>query len=56
MNMKKDMLNYFFISMLVYREKQWDSYKMEVVIRKGGIVIKKVNRKKKVVIWKKWNS
>jgi len=28
------MLIYFFISMLVDREKEWDSYKMEVVNKK----------------------
>jgi hypothetical protein len=39
MNMKRHMLIYFFISMLGDREKEWDSYKMEVVI-------KKVNKKK----------
>jgi hypothetical protein len=36
MDMKWHMLIYFFISMLVDREKEWGSYKMEVVIRKGG--------------------
>jgi len=35
MDMKIHMLIYFFISMSVHREKEWDSYKMEVVIRKG---------------------
>jgi steroid 5-alpha reductase family enzyme len=42
MNMKRQMLIYFFISMLVDREKEWDNYKMEVVI-------KKVNKKKIVI-------
>jgi hypothetical protein len=36
MDMKRHMLNYFFISMLVYNQKDRDSYKMEVIIRKGG--------------------
>jgi hypothetical protein len=36
MDMKDIGVNLFFISMLVDREKKWDSYKMEVVIRKGG--------------------
>jgi hypothetical protein len=36
MDMKRHMLNFFFISMMVDREKKWGSYKMEVVIRKGG--------------------
>jgi hypothetical protein len=36
MEMKKHMLIYFFISMLVDKEKKWNSYKLEVVIRKGG--------------------
>jgi hypothetical protein len=35
MDMKRHMLIYFFISMLMDREKEWGSYKMEVVIRKG---------------------
>ncbi len=49
--MKRHMLIYFFISMLVDRGKEWDSYKMEVVIRKGGrlLLIKLI--KKKVVIF-----
>jgi hypothetical protein len=34
--MKRRMLICFLISMLVDREKEWGSYKMEVVIRKGG--------------------
>jgi hypothetical protein len=36
MDMERHILIYFFISMLVDREKEWNSYKMEVVIRKGG--------------------
>jgi hypothetical protein len=36
MNMKKHMLICFFISMLRDRKKEWGSYKMDVVIRKGG--------------------
>jgi hypothetical protein len=36
MDMKKHMLILFFISMLVDRKKEWGSYKMEVVIKKGG--------------------
>jgi hypothetical protein len=35
MDMKKDMLTYFFMSMLMDSEKEQSSYKMEVVIRKG---------------------
>jgi hypothetical protein len=34
MDMRIYMLIYFFISMLVDREKEWDSYKMKVVIKK----------------------
>jgi len=41
--MKIHMLNFFFIFMLVDREKKKrDNHKMEVVIRKGEIVIMKV--------------
>jgi len=36
MDMKKHMLICFFISMLVDRKKDWGSYKMGVIIRKGG--------------------
>jgi len=36
MDMKRHMLIFFLIFMLVDREKKWDSYKMEVVIKKGG--------------------
>jgi hypothetical protein len=32
MDMKRHMLICFFISMLVDREKKWNSYKMEVII------------------------
>jgi hypothetical protein len=35
MDMKKHMFIFFFISMLVDRKKKWDSYKMEVIIKKG---------------------
>jgi hypothetical protein len=35
MDMKRDMLNYFFMSMLMDSEKERSNYKMEVVIRKG---------------------
>jgi hypothetical protein len=35
MNMKRHILICFFIFMLIDREKEWDSYKMEVIIRKG---------------------
>jgi hypothetical protein len=35
MDMKRYMLIFFFKFMLVDRKKEWDSYKMEVVIRKG---------------------
>jgi hypothetical protein len=36
MDMKRSMLICFFISMLVNKEKEWSSYKMEVIIRKVG--------------------
>jgi hypothetical protein len=36
MDMKKHMLIFFLISMLVDRKNEWDSYKMKVIIRKGG--------------------
>jgi hypothetical protein len=36
MDMKRHILIYFFISMLVDREKEWSSYKKELVIWKGG--------------------
>jgi hypothetical protein len=35
MHMKRHMLIYFFIFMLIDREKEWGSYKMEVIIKKG---------------------
>jgi hypothetical protein len=34
MDMKTHMIIRFFISMLVDREKAWDNYKMEVIIKK----------------------
>jgi hypothetical protein len=36
MEMKKHMLICFFMSMLVGKGKKWNSYKTEVVIKKGG--------------------
>jgi hypothetical protein len=38
MDMKRYLLIYFLHSsfMSVYRGKKWDSYKMEVIIKKGG--------------------
>jgi hypothetical protein len=36
MDMKKHMLICFFISILVDREKEWGSYKVDVVTKKGG--------------------
>jgi hypothetical protein len=39
MAMKRHMLIWFFISMLVDREKKWGNYKMEVVFGKGGIYL-----------------
>jgi hypothetical protein len=36
MDMKIHMLVSFFISMFMDREKKWDGYNMEVVIKKGG--------------------
>jgi hypothetical protein len=48
------MLIFFSISMLVDTEKEWDSYKMEVIIKKRWeIIIKKVNRKLKYLFLKK---
>jgi hypothetical protein len=34
MDMKRDMLICFFISMLVDKEKEWGGYIMEIVIKK----------------------
>jgi hypothetical protein len=39
MDMKRHMLIYFFISMLVVREKEWSSYKMEVVKLENEVVV-----------------
>jgi len=36
MDMKRRMLICFFLSMLVDKKKEWNSYKIEVVISKGG--------------------
>ncbi len=36
MDMKRRMLIFFFLSMLVDKKKEWNSYKMKVVISKGG--------------------
>jgi hypothetical protein len=36
MYMKRHMLIFFLISILMDREKEWDSFKMEVIIREGG--------------------
>jgi hypothetical protein len=48
MDMKKHMLIYFFISMLVNTEKDWDSYQNEgSYYESWEIVIKKGNKKKK---------
>jgi len=54
MDMIRHMLICFFMSMLVKKEKERDSYKMEVVVRKERwkIVIKKVNRKRKQLLRK----
>ncbi len=47
MDMRNIMLICFFISMLVDRKKKCDSYKMEVVIRKGGrYLLRKLIRKR----------
>jgi len=35
MDMKRHMVIWFFISMLVDREKEWNSCKIKVVIKKG---------------------
>jgi hypothetical protein len=35
MDMKIQMLIFLFVSMLVDNEKEWGSYKVEVVIKKG---------------------
>jgi hypothetical protein len=53
MNMKRHMLIYFFIFMLVDREKEWGSYKIEVVIKKNGKKILRKLKEKKVVNKKK---
>jgi hypothetical protein len=45
MNMKRHVLICFFIYRLANREKEWDSYKMEVVIKRWEIVINKINKK-----------
>jgi hypothetical protein len=37
MDIKKHILICFFISTLVNKEKEWDSYKMELAIKKGGV-------------------
>jgi hypothetical protein len=34
--MNRHMLNFFLISMLMDRGKEWGSYKIEVFIKKGG--------------------
>jgi len=36
MDMKRHMSICFFISMLIDRGKMWDSYKMKIIIKKGG--------------------
>jgi hypothetical protein len=47
MDMKRHMLICFLKSMLVNKKKEWDSCKMEVVIKKRWeIVIMKINYKK----------
>jgi hypothetical protein len=58
MDMIRHMLIFFFMSMLVKKEKEQDSYKMEVAVRKERwkIVIKKVNRKRKQLLRKEWND
>jgi hypothetical protein len=56
MDMKRHMLICFFISMLVDKEKKWDSYKMEVVIKKGGIQLLRKLIVKKKLLRKKWSS
>jgi hypothetical protein len=50
MDIKRHMLNFFFISILVDRGKEWDNYKMKVVIRKSE------RKWFKILIGKKWNS
>jgi hypothetical protein len=46
MDMKRYMLICLFITMLMDREKEWGSYKMEVIIRKGErYLFKKLIRK-----------
>jgi len=47
MDMKRHMVICFFISMSLDRKKEWDSNKME-------IIIKKVNKNK--LLKKKWSS
>jgi hypothetical protein len=36
MHMKRHMLICFVISMLVDKGKKWDSYKVKIIIKKGG--------------------
>jgi hypothetical protein len=36
MDMKRYMIIFIFLSMLVDRKKEWDIYKMKAIIRKGG--------------------
>jgi hypothetical protein len=36
MDTKRHMLIFFNVSMLVDKKKEWNSYKMEVIIKKGG--------------------
>ncbi len=45
MDMKRHMLNFFFIFMLMDRVKERGSYKMKVVTKKDGKqLLKKINR------------
>jgi len=39
MDMKKHMLIYFFISMLVGRENEWSSYKMAIIKFENEVVV-----------------
>jgi hypothetical protein len=46
MDMKRHVLIYFFISVLVDRGKEWGNYEMELVISKGGrVLLRKLRRK-----------
>jgi hypothetical protein len=49
MDMKRHILFCFFISMLMDREKEWGSYKIEIVIKKGERLLLR-----KLIFKKEW--